>query len=108
MAPLQEDLTNLAYRLHSPISSIGEIYQAAAANFRHYDEWASTKNLTKQQLESMSVLCGLLGCPVSSAKGYRSIRTNVCDQVLLKVSKESVDNLHEITFDYAKKLANYS
>ncbi len=88
--------------------SIGEIYQAAAANFRHYDEWAATKSPTKQQLESMSVLCGLLGCPVFSEKGYPSIQTNICEQVLLKVSKESVDYLHEITFEYAKKLAKYS
>ena len=43
--------------------SVGEIIASAAANFRHCDEWASSKTPTRTQRRSMDVLCGLLKVP---------------------------------------------
>lgn len=88
--------------------SLGEIFSAAAANFRHYDEWASTKSPTAQQLASMKVLCALLNIPVLTAHGDPSIRSNVCGKVLMLLSRGSIDTLHQITVEYAKSLAKHS
>jgi len=96
------------WRLSAPMTngfSVGEIFAAAAANFRHYDEWAATKVPDAKQMISMKVLCGLLNTPVQTARGFPTIRTNVCGSVLMLISRGSVDTLHEITFDYAKSLA---
>lgn len=87
--------------------SLGEIFSAAAANFRHYDEWASTKSPTAQQLASMKVLCSLLHVPVLTAHGHPSIRTNVCGRVLMLLSGGSIDTLHQLTVEYAKSLAKH-
>jgi hypothetical protein len=87
--------------------SLGEIFSAAAANFRHYDEWASTKSPTSQQLVSMKVLCSLLNLPVHTAHGHPSIRTNVCGRVLMLLSRGSIDTLHQLTVEYAKSLAKH-
>lgn len=89
--------------------SLGEVFTAAAANFRHYDEWAAAKKaLTDQQLESMTVLCGVLGLPVLNQHGHPSIRDNVCGAVTMKVTGGSADALHDMIFAYAKALARFS
>lgn len=87
--------------------SLGEIFAAAAANFRHYDEWASTKSPSAQQLASMKVLGGLLNMPIQTEKGIPTIRTNVCGSVLMLLSQGSIETLHQLTVDYAKSLAKY-
>lgn len=87
--------------------SIGEIFTATAANFRHYDEWASTKHPTAKQLTSMKVLCGLLDMPVQTAQGFPTIRTNVCGSVLMLLSQGSIERLYQLTVGYAKSLAKY-
>ena len=56
--------------------SLGDVVAAAAANFRHYDEWASTEVPTKIQLASMVVLCDLLDQPVQTERGFPTIRSN--------------------------------
>lgn len=84
--------------------SIGVIFTAAAANFRHHDEWAQTQVPSKQQLASMEVLCAILERPLMTA-GFPTIRTNVCREIIIKVSGGSVDRLHQITFEYAKALS---
>jgi hypothetical protein len=87
--------------------SIGVIFAAATANFRHYDEWACAKKPKSQQLPSMEVLCEVLSLPVLTAHGFPTIRTNVCGDVLMRISHGSVDILHQITFGYAKALSKY-
>jgi len=84
--------------------SFGEIIEASANNFRHYDEWASAKKLTDQQRLSMEVLCDVLDLPLMGKDSYATIRKNVCDQILLRISEGSVDELHQRMFDFAKKL----
>lgn len=84
--------------------SIGVIFSAAAANFRHHDEWARTQNPTLRQLPSMEVLCAILDRPLMT-NGFPTIRANVCRDILLTVSDASVDRLHQITFEYAKALS---
>ncbi|WP_161786476.1 hypothetical protein [Methylobacter sp. BBA5.1] len=98
------------WRLATPAFSgfsLGEIFAAAAANFRHYDEWAAAKSPSAQQLVSMKVLCGLLNMPIKTAKGFPTIRTNVCGSVLMLISQGSIETLHQITVSYAKSLAKY-
>ena len=98
------------WRLAAPLikgQSVGQIVSAAAANFRHFDEWSATRMPTKEQLKSMNVLCAVLGCPVQSAKGFPTIRSNVCGAVLEHLVQGSLDTLHESTFAYAKSLAKY-
>jgi hypothetical protein len=87
--------------------SLGQIFSAAAANFRHYDEWASTRPPTSQQRPSMEILCSVLNLPMLTAHGHPSIRTNVCDKVLMLLSRGSVDTLHQLTVEYAKSLAKH-
>lgn len=87
--------------------SIGEVFSAAAANFRHYDEWAASKSLTAQQLSSMKVLSGLLNIPIQTVHGVASIRNNVCGEILMLVSQGSIDTLNEVTVGFAKALAKY-
>lgn len=85
--------------------SIGVIFSAAAANFRHHDEWARMQTPNAQQQASMDVLCAILERPLMT-NGFPTIRTNVCREVIIKVSGGSVDRLHQITFDYAKALSS--
>lgn len=87
--------------------SVGEIFSAAAANFRHYDEWASAHSPTPLQLKSMNVLCALFNKPVQKDKGFPTIRTNVCGTVLMQLSGGSIQELHQLTVGFAKSLAKY-
>jgi hypothetical protein len=98
------------WRLAQPTTngfSVGEIFSAAAANFRHYDEWAATKPPNPQQMISMKVLCGLLNMPVQTPQDLPTVRTNVCGHVLMLISQGSNETLHRVTIDYAKSLAKY-
>lgn len=109
---LKRDLnaSNEEWRLSTPLISsfsVGEIFAAAAANFRHYDEWAASKGPDTTQTISMTVLCGLLNEPIHTSRGFPTIRNNVCGKILMLTSGGSIDTLHEITFDYAKSLAKY-
>jgi hypothetical protein len=85
--------------------SLGEVVAAAAANFRHHDEWASTEAPTNTQKASMAVLAHLLDQPVLTERGCPTIRSNVCGPVLWKISGGSEDRLDEAIFAYAKPLA---
>ena len=88
-------------------SSVGEILSAAAANFRHYDEWAAAKTPSTQQEDSMKVLCCLLNMPLQTPHGLPTIRTNICGSALLQICHGSIEKLHEVVIDYAKSLAKF-
>lgn len=99
-----EDAWKAAGPLFSGYSA-GSVINAAAANFRHHDEWARSRSPAGQQLASMEVLCAVTGQPVLDRHGHPSIRTNVCREVLLRASDGSADCLHQVTFEFAKALA---
>ena len=80
---------------------------AAAANFRHYDEWAGSHATNSQQQKSVSALCQFLGMPPNGASGRPAIRSNVCGLVLEKLSDDAVETLHRKLFEYAKTAARY-
>jgi hypothetical protein len=84
--------------------SIGVVFAAAAANFRHHDEWARARTLGNVQRGSMEPLCAILGLDLWT-QGRPTVRTNVCRETLMRISDGSVDRLHQLTFDYAKALA---
>jgi hypothetical protein len=85
--------------------SLGEVVAAAAANFRHHDEWASSPQPNKQQMTSMVILAPMLGLPAVDERGFRTIRSNVCREILEALSGESVEWLHDLVFQFAKDLA---
>ncbi len=88
--------------------SLGQVFTATAANFRHYDEWAAAKKvLSKQQVPNMTVLCGVLGLPLTNLYGYPTLRENVCSDVLMKITNGSVNDLHAMIFEFAKRLAKF-
>jgi hypothetical protein len=87
--------------------SIGAIASAASANFRHYDEWAATPVPTRQQLESMEVICGVICCDAVDHRGHRTLRTNVCDQLLAAVCGGSLEALDDRTFEFCKAIADF-
>jgi len=87
--------------------SIGAIASAASANFRHYDEWASTPEPTRQQLESMEVICGVMRWDVTDQNGYRVLRTNVCSQLLTAVCSWSLETLDDRTFEFCKAIVSF-
>ncbi len=88
--------------------SVGVIFAAAAANFRHYDEWAKVQGqLSEQQKGSMVILSGLLDVPLKQANGRPTITENVCDDVLMAVTQGDVDELHDKLFEFAKALASF-
>ncbi len=107
---LDLNASNDEWRLATPIvqgQSFGQVVSAAAANFRHFDEWAACKTPTSKQLESMKVLGAVLGCPVQSSQGFPTMRSNVCWAVLERLFQNSIDALHQSTFAYAKSLARF-
>jgi hypothetical protein len=86
--------------------SLGEIVAAAAANFRHHDEWASSPQPNSQQMASMNILAPILGVPPVNERGFRTIRSNVCREILEVLSAGSVEQLHSHLFEFAKNLGN--
>jgi hypothetical protein len=87
--------------------SIGEIASAAAANFRHYDEWAATSSPTNLQLRSMRVLAKVLCCDAVDQGRHPTLQTNVCDRVLATMCGGSPDSLAECMFEYCKVIAEF-
>lgn len=87
--------------------SLGQTMNAAAANFRHYDEWATSPKPNSKQLKSLKVLCPILGLPEPDPNGLGKIRTNVCGDVFQTITGGSVERLHEDIFSFAKALAKF-
>jgi hypothetical protein len=87
--------------------SMGEAIAAAAANFRHYDEWACMKSPKDQALRSMTVLSSLLNVPALTQHGFPSIRTNVCAEMLMLISQGEIETLYERAIAYAKSLCKF-
>jgi hypothetical protein len=85
--------------------SVGVVFAAAAANFRHHDEWARATKIDHRQRASMESLCAMLDKDLLS-QGRPTLRTNVCREVLLTISEGSTDRLYQLMFDYAKALAS--
>jgi hypothetical protein len=85
--------------------SVGVVFAAAAANFRHHDEWARATKIDDRQRASMQPLCAILGKDLWT-QGRPTLRTNVCREVLLKISEGSTERLYRLMFDYAKALAS--
>lgn len=83
------------------------VITAAAANFRHYDEWAGSSVVNSQQQKSVSTLCHFLGMQSKGTSGRPAIRSNVCGLVLEKLSDDAVETLYRKLFDCAKAAARY-
>jgi hypothetical protein len=85
--------------------SFGSIVVAAAANFRHYDEWARTERPTNQQLSSIRVIADVLKQAIAP-DGYRHpFRHNVCPDLLEALSGGDFELLSQRFFAFAKDVA---
>jgi hypothetical protein len=84
--------------------SVGVVFEAAAANFHHHDEWARAVKIDDRQRASMEPLCAVLGRDLWT-QGRPTLRANVCREVLLKISDGSTDRLYRLMFEFAKALA---
>ncbi len=85
--------------------SFGSIVEAAANNFRHFDEWAASADATAQQMKSMTVLAPLLGLTLNPTGKRHPIRGNVCPEILMVVSRGQFETLMDAFFAYARSLA---
>jgi len=103
----RQDLGETTIAAYSAQQPFDAVIHAAAANFRHYDEWATSKVITPQQKRSIAAVCSYLSVPIEGANGAPGIRSNVCSTVLEKLSEDSATNLHRKLFDYAKATAHY-
>ena len=84
--------------------SVGSVIQAAANNFRHYDEWARIRRTAKeedQQRRSIEILAALLKKPTDW------VRANVCPQIIEVLSGATYEQLNRNCFDFAKNLARH-
>jgi hypothetical protein len=86
--------------------SLGAIIAAAAANFRHHDEWARSNLPNKQQLRSIEVIAAALKQPIAPDGKGHPFRSNVCPQLLEAVSGGNFEQLNERFFAFAKDLAS--
>lgn len=85
--------------------SFGAVVEAAANNFRHFDEWAATVDAIPQQLKSMTVLAAVLGSTLDRTGKRHPIRSNVCPEVIIALSSAKFEILMDGFFGYARALA---
>jgi hypothetical protein len=90
---------------HIESYSIGAIMEAAAANFRHHDEWARTEPPIEQQLRSIPVIAAALKEPIAANGSRHPFRGNMCPEVLLAVSGGDFKTLNQRVFEFARALA---
>jgi hypothetical protein len=80
--------------------SFGAVVEAAANNFRHFDEWAAAKvDATEQPMKSIRVLASVLGLALDHSGKRHSIRTNVCPEILMALSSRNFETLMEFFLD---------
>lgn len=85
--------------------SLGSIVAAAAANFRHHDEWARFNPPSEQQFRSIEVIAAALGQTIAPNGDRHPFRQNVCPQLLEVVSGGDFGQLGRRLFQFAKDLA---
>jgi hypothetical protein len=85
--------------------SLGSIITAAAANFRHHDEWARTNPPTDQQLVSIRVIADVLKQPIAMNGNRHPFRDNVCPDLLEAISEGNFEILSQRFFAFAKDVA---
>ncbi|WP_028226792.1 hypothetical protein [Paraburkholderia ferrariae] len=87
---------------------VGPIVCAAAANFRHYDEWLRSRTPTPQQLVSMAALAHVLEVEKPELGRKHAFGRNVCPEVVAALSDDSFDVLGGRVFQYADALASWN
>jgi hypothetical protein len=85
--------------------SFGSIVTAAAANFRHHDEWARTHPPTNQQLGSIKIIADVLKQPIAPDGNRHPFRHNVCPDLLDALSGGDFERLSHRFFTFAKDVA---
>jgi hypothetical protein len=84
--------------------SFGEVAAAAANNFRHHDEWASTRVPTAQQKKSIAVIEGALNYTIMSQVLIVPWRRNACAELIAVVSANDFAMLEQRFFEFAKAM----
>jgi hypothetical protein len=83
--------------------SFGSIVTAAAANFRHHDEWARTNPPKSLQLVSIRVIADVLKQQIAPNGNRHPFRHNVCPDLLEVLSGGDFERLNQRFFAFAKK-----
>jgi hypothetical protein len=85
--------------------SFGVVLDAAAANFRHHDEWARTEPPSDQQLRSITVMADVLGKMIAPDGAKHPFRGNACPEILLALSNGKFEVLNKNLFAFARTLS---
>jgi len=85
--------------------ALGPIVEAAANNFRHFDEWAREAIPKPKQMESIQVLADVLGHALAPNGANHQFRGNKCPEILTAVSNDSFETLMDRFYGFARGLA---
>jgi hypothetical protein len=85
--------------------SFGAVLDAAAANFRHHDEWARALNASYLQMRSIPVIADVLGKPMAPDGSRHPVRSNEAPEVLVAIAGTDCEQLHAKFWEFAKSLA---
>jgi hypothetical protein len=85
--------------------AFGPIVEAAANNFRHFDEWAREAAPKTRQMNSIRVLADVLGDTLSPNGANHKFRGNKCPEILTALCNDSFETLMDRFFGFARGLA---
>lgn len=88
--------------------SVGAILSASANNFRHRDEWRTSRPPTAQQLSSIRVLASALEEPIAPDGSGHKLSRDVSLEILERLSNGSWEELNFRTFEFGHNLASNS
>ena len=88
-------------------NSFGEVKDAAAANFRHHDEWLRARasgKVTEQQRKSIRVIEGALGYNALSQALMPPWTRNACADIVSVISEGDFRILERRFFEFVKAM----
>ncbi len=81
--------------------SVGDVLEAAAANFRHADEWSRTEPPTPQQMKAVPIIADALGIAIAPDGAHHPFRSNVCPDVVEALAGDDYEELNRKFFAFA-------
>lgn len=83
-------------------SSLGQILEASANNFRHNEEWVVTHPPNDRQLKSLKILSDILNEPLNDKR--HNLSRDISPETLEIISKKDFDTLEKHVFEFVKNL----
>lgn len=85
--------------------SVGAIFSASANNFRHRDEWRTSRPPTPQQLSSIRVLASALEEQIAPDGAGHKLSRDISLEILERLSNGSWEELNLRFFEFGHNLA---